>query len=145
MKNDIINSEDLLKFLDFYATHGYQINVQADHHPLNVYKKPLNAIGEKQMLNGLKMAVNDMVSDSFKYNSEDVKKIDNFFVENGVVSLTAMRRAFSTKYNKIIKSKKISNDGEYYLVKGVLDDGSLNLDIEEENILISLISNYENS
>lgn len=133
-----VDTQELFKFMDFYATHVDQINSDVSYHPSNSYKKILAEKGEKIAVSGLKMAVNDIVSDSFSYSREDVKKIDDFFIANGVLSLTHMRKMFSSKYKKILKNKKIKNIEEYYLVKDILDSDVMGLN-DEERLALEMI------
>lgn len=140
---DDVNQNDLLKFWDFYATHVYKIDKEAGHHPSNVIANSKDTISEGILLKGLKMAINDMVSDSFIYSQNDVKKIDDFFIQHGVLTLTFMRKLFSKDFKKIVKAKKITNIEQYYLIKDILCDNSLELDDNERFDLGVMIEVFE--
>lgn len=146
MKEKIENNipiQDLLNFIECYATYIYKIDRGASHHPINVYEKILAEHGEKKSASGVKAALNDMVSDSFSLSYEDVRKVDEFFVAKNILSLTFMRKFFSKKYERILRNKKIKSIEEYYLIKDILDDGHINLDDDEKSQLELLKINFE--
>lgn len=146
LKNEnALSFDELEKFMDLYATTVNKINPDAAYHPSNVLKKITEDHGKKNALKGLKMAVNDMVSDSFIFSHEDVKKIDDFFVANNVVSLTAMRKNFSKKYKKIIERKRIKNIEEYFLIKEISIDPAVNFEEDEKILIESLLTIFEST
>lgn len=142
MKKDA-EFENLMKFMDFYATTVNKIDPSADYHPSNVLKNLIYEKGEKIALKGLKMAVNDMVLDSFSLVREDVKKIDNLFIKNGVASLSSMRKKCSNKFKKIVDRKKINKIEEYYLIKEICEDPTFDGDNENKNNLLFLLEGFE--
>jgi len=68
--------------------------------------------------------------------------IDFELSKNKVMTLSEVRRKFSKQYQSILKRKKIKNDTEYYLVRGILADGAAGFQ-EERRLLATMLAEFE--
>lgn len=130
-------------FIDLYATHVMKIDPKSRSHPSNAKKEIIEKFGEKKANSGLKMAVNDIVNDSLDLHYSDVKKIDEFLIENNSMSLSQARKEFMARYKKILKNGKIKGEKEYFIVKGIADGANVDISDSEKELLFSMISEYE--
>jgi len=74
---------------------------------------------------------------------EKVAAADSRLKEYGIVTLTKVWFQYSRKYNRVLKRGKIFNEGEYYLIKGIVDDGSIELDTFEREKTQAMLDEYE--
>lgn len=135
--------ERLKKFMGLF----YEWFEAKPHHPPEIH--PLTVLMEIEKKSrshakqGLVMAINDCVEMSSDWNPERVAAADRRFLENGVPSLSQIRAKYSKKYLQILKRGYIKSLQEYYLVKGVMDGGSVEFGAGEEEKLASMLAAYE--
>ena len=96
----------------------------------------------KKAFMGLRMAINDIVEDSFHFDPAKVEKMDSELRSRGLITLAELRRRYSKDYKKIITRGRIKNETEYYLLRNLLDDPTEKTP-EEREMLEKLISDYE--
>ena len=129
-------------FLAFYADRFFNLEtLPPDKRPiacLEISEK----MGAKTALRGLRMAINDCVERSSRFDRLQVEKLDSELRKLGIVTLSELRRRFSKDYTKIKKRGQIKNDAEYYLVRNVLDDPTEKT-AEERRLLEEMINGYE--
>lgn len=78
--------------------------------------------------------------------SWEVGKVTAFDAElriSGIITLTELRRRYSRQYSRVVKRGHIKTVDEYYLLKGVLDGGSSEMEIAEQENLSQIIELYE--
>jgi hypothetical protein len=63
--------------------------------------------------------------------------------ERGLVTLSELRRRFSGDYARILRRGKISNETQYYLVMGILNDNAFGISTQERDILSRLANGFE--
>jgi hypothetical protein len=70
---------------------------------------------------GLRQAINDVIERSRHLDPRVVRTMDVELAAQGLVTLSELRRRFSREYAQILRRKRISNEIEYYLIRGVVD------------------------
>lgn len=90
---------------------------------------------------GLKQALNDIIQRHSGDKPEAIALMDGKLKAEGLISFSELRRQFSSTYGGIVKRGVIRNEAEYYLVRGVLDDGSP--PEEERSMLGQLLNEFE--
>lgn len=133
--------DELKAYIAFYATNIWGISLDDPVHPLNVISAA--DLSPSELLSGLRQAVNDTVADSAPFNAEAIKVVDEACRASQVLTLSEVRRRYSAKYKRILKNKKISNQADYYLVSGVLNDMSGFIGQSERLELERIVSDYE--
>ena len=88
------------------------------------------------------MAINDIVESTAHWKPEKVNELNLKLIEQDAFTLSDVRRLYSKKYLRILKSGKIKNEVEYFFIKGVLDGGVYE-DIAEGGILENLLTTFE--
>jgi hypothetical protein len=134
---------ELHAFLDFYATHVTGIDPTNPIHPTNVGKRIVEKYGRSKALDGLKQAVNDTVEDLSGKPIEYVQRLDEELRGRGIVTVSEVRRRYSSSFKRILKRGKIKTETEYYLIAGVLSDLSSIACDEERLVLDQLVAQYE--
>lgn len=113
-----------------------------EHHPLAV----LNSTEKTSMSNarkGLEMAINDCVEKSGDWSAERVAAADAELQSQGLISLTEVRQSFSKKYLRVLKRGSIQSEQEFYLIKSIVDGGSLKVEPIEWAQLTTMLEQYE--
>jgi hypothetical protein len=91
---------------------------------------------------GLQMAINDIVEDSTDWTPEQVAAADARFTAAGTFTLSEVRRRYSKKYLQVLKRGVIRSETEYYLVKGIIDGGGLELGATESTQLQAMLNDF---
>ncbi|MHA6890517.1 hypothetical protein [Ralstonia pseudosolanacearum] len=119
---------------------------QKSERPEDQPVKFLENIERKSISNakkGLQMAVNDVIEMTADWSPQQVNEADERFSSHGTFTLSEVRRRYSKTYLQIVRRGSIKSEVEYYLLKGVVDNGEINLDSEEGRKLILMLSEYE--
>ena len=135
---------ELKAFLHFYNTHVRGISEDNPIHPSLVLEQIITKFGRSKALSGLRQAINDTIEETQRYNSNQVAALDQSCTENGVITLSDLRRRYWRKYKTIVEKRRIRNDTEYYLVVGILSDLSSTANKEERQLLQEFVDAYEN-
>jgi hypothetical protein len=136
--------EELLKFIAFFATHCKRIDTEWAFHPSTNLQVVEELFGKSKALEGARQAVNDALEEIQHVSPEYLARLDSALTEHGTVTLSELRRRYSRQYKAIFKRGEIKDETEYYLLKGILDDGNANVNSDERSILQSLSDSYEN-
>jgi hypothetical protein len=96
-----------------------------------------------QAAEGLMMMINDSIEMSSGWHPEKIAAFDAELKANGISTLTDLRRQYSRQYARVIKRGQIKNLDEYYLLKGVLDGGSLEITLDEQTTLTQMLCIFE--
>lgn len=134
---------ELNAFVDMYATHFWKIDPESENHPTNVGKRIVAAVGISKALVGLRQAVNDCLEGLQNLTPMQVQQLDTALRQEGIVTLTELRRRHSRKYKAILKRGAIRSETEYYMVKAVLDDCTDGLSATELATLGGMLLAYE--
>ena len=134
---------ELHAFLDFVSTHVSQIDPSDPVHPTNVGRQIVAQYGKSQALEGLKQAINDTVEDLGDQPNEFISKLDSALRENGIITLSEVRRRYSAAYRRIMRRGHIRTETEYYLARGILSDVSGFASAPERSSLESMLTHYE--
>jgi hypothetical protein len=92
---------------------------------------------------GWKQAAADMLEMTRDLRPDAVQAADEFLLERGAVSLSAMRRRVWRTIPKALARGRIRNIDEFYVVKNVLDDDGEDLSAEERAKLTDMQSEFE--
>jgi hypothetical protein len=129
-------------FLSFYADRYSNLEtIPPEMRPIACLEM-LEKKGIKTALRGLRMAINDCVEASFRFDHAEVENLDSELRKLGIVTLSELRKRYSKGYAKIKKRGQIKNETEYYLVRNVLDDPTEKTP-DERQLLEKIISEYE--
>jgi hypothetical protein len=93
---------------------------------------------------GLQMAINDIVEMTADWRPEQVADANAKFVAAGTFALSEVRRRYSKKYLQILKRGAIRSETEYYLLKGVVDGGSIEPGATESQQIEAMLHEYDN-
>jgi hypothetical protein len=116
-------------------------NLPPEARPIAVLER-LEKMGMTVAVRGLRQAINDCVEESLHFDPKEVERLDSELRERGIVTLSELRRRYSKAYAGIMKQGRIKNDGEYYLIRNVLDDPTEKT-TEERALLAKLAFDYE--
>ena len=134
--------QELYAFVDFYFT---QVKKPFANSPkmADVCVDIVEQYGRSKALEGLRMATNDILEELGRVPSIQVDSLDEAFCRAGLVSLSELRRRYSSSFKRIVKRGRVQDDTEYYLLNGVVVDQSNNIDSTERAVLQRLLETYE--
>jgi hypothetical protein len=135
----------LSAFLGFWATHVHQIDPTSPSHPSNVLSRIAEGRGKSCALEGLRQAINDTIEDCREYPNDVVMEMDRLLSSVGLITLSELRRRYSSQYQRILRRGCIRNDTEYYLVSGVLADTASAVPESERIALEAIAAGYGGS
>lgn len=92
---------------------------------------------------GLQMAINDTVEETADWRPDQVAAADAKFAAAGTFTLSEVRSRYSKKYLQILKRGVIRSETEYYLLKGVVDGGSIEPGATESQQMEAMLHDYE--
>ncbi|WP_426339207.1 hypothetical protein ACN9MZ_23120 [Pseudoduganella sp. S-14] len=135
---------ELLKYVDFFATAVWRIDPASEVHPSNVIEESVKKFGKsKALLIGLRQAANDTVEESRRWNSEIRTNVDEKFRAAGVVTVSEITRRYASSYKRIVSRGFIKNETEYYVINAILIDQSNSISDVERASLQRLTDAYE--
>jgi hypothetical protein len=134
---------ELSKFISFFATHCKGIDPEWAFHPSANLQVAEELFGKSKALEGARQAVNDALEETRHVSPEYLARLDTALTEQGIVTLSELRRRYSRRYKAILKRGIIKDETEYYLLKGILDDGNADVTSDERSMLQSLSDSYE--
>lgn len=92
---------------------------------------------------GLQMAINDIAEMTADWRPDQVAAADSKFAAAGTLTLSEVRNRYSKKYLQILKRGVIRSENEYYLLKGVVDGGSIEPGATESQQMEAMLHDYE--
>ena len=99
----------------------------------------------KTSLKGWRMAVNDCIEMSSHWSTVRVIAMDTALRKAGIVTLSEIRRRYSTRLAAILKRGSIRGEVDYYLAAGLVADTASNLSPEERVKLQFLVTRFKQS
>ena len=136
--------QELKKFLGFFSIRYMGLQEDTLGNKLIVAFDDLEKSAPARAADGLVMVINDCIEMSCDWTREKVAALDAELKKRSLITLTDLRYRYSRQYARVVKRARISNDEEYYLLKGVVDGGSLELSADEKIVLDKMIEAYEN-
>jgi hypothetical protein len=133
---------ELRGYLNFFATHVWGIDPASPIHPTNVGDAAVDLIGRSKALEGLRQAVNDTMEVLRHQPLAYIQKLDAALSDAKLLTSSEVRRRYASAYGRLLKRGRISNETEYYLVAGILSDGSSQATSEERAKLEVLAATY---
>ena len=133
---------DLKNFLSLFATRFMYTKVV----PKGDLVSALEAMEKdspRRAADALMMMINDCLEMSSDWRGEEVRAFDAELESKNIITLTTLRRQYSKQYARVLKRGKINSEGEYYLLKGMLDGGSADMVPNEIATLTQLLTDYE--
>jgi hypothetical protein len=134
---------DLRGYIDFYATEVLGIDPADPIHPANAGTQIAAQFGRSKALDGLRQSVIDTVEESANRPLEYVQRLDALLRERGLLTLSEIRRRYSSAYKRVLKQRALRTETEYYLVTGILTDDSAHIDSDERSLLGQMVARYE--
>jgi hypothetical protein len=134
---------ELVAFIDFFATHVMEIDPEAPEHPSKVALKLVESIGPSKALAGVRQAVNDAVEMLSRAPVEYVGRLDAALRQNNLLTFSEVRRRYAAAYKRIVKRGRIATETEYYIIAGILADGSSDLEATELAEIERLAAAYQ--
>jgi hypothetical protein len=104
--------------------------LRPEHHPVAVLES-FEKTSMSKARRGLGLALSDTLEMSWDFPPDEIAAIDREFSARGIITLTEMRRRYSRQFRGVLKRGKIRTEGEFYLVKGILDSFTAGADEEE--------------
>lgn len=137
--------EELLRFLEFHSEH-LRRNPVAPPTGLTlrtVVESIAKEHGRSKALEGTRQAVNDALEELADLTPDNVAVVDEALGAAGLVSLSELRRRYSSTYQRILRRGSIKTETEYYLVNGLVVDLASNLTAAERERLQVMVRAYE--
>ena len=135
--------EELKAFLSFYARHYMPIDkLPAELQPVACLEQ-LEKRSRSKASQGLRQAINDILEQCRRLDRSQLEQLDQRLCSHGVVTLSELRRRFSRDYARISRRGVIDGETEYYLVRGIVDDGSCHISGDERARLAEILRTYE--
>jgi hypothetical protein len=133
--------DELKKFFSFYSSRYLAIDKLAPELRPMACLEELEKRSRRMAREGLRQAINDVIERSRHLDPRVVRTIDVELAAQGLVTLSELRRRFSREYARILRRKRISNETEYYLIRGVVD--ALVSQNPEREFLYTMIKDFE--
>ena len=133
---------ELKGFLQAFTERFFPSDLAAELRPLELLAA-LETISPARASLGLRMAVNDCIEMSSHWTPAKVAALDSDLKANNLLTLSEVRRRYSSAYAALRKRGRIRNEVEYYLARGILADQSLYLEAEERSELSLMVASYE--
>ncbi len=138
---------ELLAFVEFYCE---QLRPELMPHKT---QGSLSLRGEAQRiaqeyrrskaLVGTRQAANDIIEDLSRLRPEGVSFVDEALRQAGIITLSEVRRRYSSQFQRILRRGAIKSETEYYLINGLVCDQSSSLTENERNALAQMLSEFE--
>ncbi len=127
------------KFADW---HWIKPDMPPEIHPLQ-FLENLEKSSLANAKKGLQQTVNDIVEITADWRPDQVAAADAKFAAAGTFTLSQVRSRYSKKYLPILKRGVIRSETEYYLLKGVVDGGSIEPGATESQQMEAMLHDYE--
>lgn len=135
--------KELKRFISFYSTNYMPVErIPPELRPVACLEM-LEKKSFKMAIKGLRQLINDIIERSRHTDFKQLAKIDSELRAENIITLSKLRRGFSKDYARIIDRGKINNETEYYLVRNVVEDGTIEISETERDILFRMIANFE--
>ena len=135
--------EDLLGFVDLYFAIAFPEPLSREVHPRFVAEKIAAEKGTLRALAGTRDAVNDIISQTFRLQPEEVRGFDLALRSEGLPTLSHLRRRYSSRYQRILQQNTIASETDFYMVKNLVDDLESWASSEERDKLLAMMEAYE--
>lgn len=136
--------QELYAFVDFYSSQVKPV-ASSTRTMADVCADIIQRYGRSKALQGLRMAANDIVEELADIPSTEVASLDEVFRAAGFVTLSELRRRYSSSFKRVVKRGRIRDETEYHLINGIVVDQNSDIDAEERVLLQRLLDAYEQS
>ena len=92
---------------------------------------------------GLQMSLNDCLSSLRHYRKERVAAINSELERNRLPNIDSLSGTIQTTVTQVLKTGKIKNIGQYYIVREFLDDTASEILTDERSRLSDCLRNFE--
>jgi hypothetical protein len=133
--------EELKKFFLFYSSRYLAIDKLAPELRPMAGLEVLEKRSRRMAREGLRQAINDIIERSRHLDPTVVRTIDVELAAQSLITLSELRRRFSREYARILRRKRIRNETEYYLIRGVVE--ALVSENPERALLYTMIKDFE--
>jgi hypothetical protein len=137
--------EELLAFLEFHMEHlrRHRVAPPTGLTVRSVSEQIAGEHGRSKALEGARQAVNDAIEELAHLKPENVTIVDEALRAAGLVTLSELRRRYSSTFRRIVNRGSIKTQTEYHLANGLVVDLASNLTPSERQQLQTMIDAYE--
>jgi hypothetical protein len=136
---------ELYAFVEFYMTHVSKVEAPPGLSMASVCADMVRKFGKSKALTGLRQAANDIVEDLSGRSAEGIAALDAVLSEHGILTVSAVRRRYSTVFKRIVKRGVIRDETEYHLITGLVVDQTSDIDADQRASLQRLLDAYDRS
>lgn len=137
--------QELKRFLDFFSNHFFGLKNDTSENKLIAELTKMEKTAPARAAVGLAMMINDCIEMASGWSLEKILGIDAELKNSGIITLSELRRQYSRQYAKVVKRGRINNEEEYFLLKGVLEGGALEMTTSEKETIDNILDCYERS
>jgi hypothetical protein len=135
--------QELKSFLGFFSERFFNTaGLAPERRPLSLVES-MESKAPARAAEGLRMAINDCLEMSSRWKPDRVRALDAELRQHKLVTLSELRRRYSRDYARVVKRGRINSEVEYYMAKGILDGGALDLKDNERHLLATMLQQYE--
>ena len=137
--------EELLAFLEFHFEYLQRdrIVLTPELNLRSVAERIAQEHGRSKALEGARQALNDALEDLAHLDPENLAIVDEALRVGGLITLSELRRRYSSTFRRIIKRGSIKTETEYHVVNGLVVDLASDLAPAEREQLQTMLERYE--
>lgn len=136
---------ELYAFVEFYMMHVSKVEAPPDLSMASVCADIVRRFGKSKALTGLRQAANDIVEDLSGRPAEGIAALDAALSERGILTVSEVRRRYSTVFERIVKRGAIRDETEYHLITGLVVDQTSDIEVDRRASLQRLLDAYDRS
>lgn len=143
IKIDNNNYDTYKKVFSIICKHTFgQLQLPSEFNPLEILKNW--ELKSRSLANkGLQAGLNDSLTRVREFPKETYDNIDKELAIEQLPSLMELLGTIQKTINKVLKSKKINNLDQYYIIKEILDDTTFDITITDRENLSIYLMNFE--
>ncbi|BET65439.1 hypothetical protein ASA1KI_03800 [Opitutales bacterium ASA1] len=122
----------------------FQELLTPDVHPAAILDK-MESGSPARARDGLSMAINDVMESAVDLTADEIAAIDFEFRSRGILTLSEVRLRYGRHYRAVMKRGRIKDEGEYYLIAGVLASAIDGMTEEDAGRLDRMLTEFTES
>lgn len=133
------------KVFEIFCNHVFNFdehNLPADTDPRTVLNR-WEAKSKSLAKRGLQTSLNDFLSNLNDYSKEIIADINSELEKNKLPNIKELSGAIQKAMKQVVKTGKIKNIDQYYIVKEILDETVSKISADERSKLSDCLRNYE--
>ena len=92
---------------------------------------------------GLRMAIDDILSQSIRWSREQIQEYDGILASKGCLTVSDARKEHWKRIPRLLQSKRIRTEVDYYFLKSLYDDSEGLFDDDEALIVVEMLQDFE--